>query len=117
MASAKNPQTDTVSERSYQSGQGFAMTRVVKAITGAGENTLRLRAERGNSIGHTKATVERFDGTQWVQIEHANGWDLLAGDDNNAPSYVEWRNSRTKCVRWLATACDEVLDRALTWLP
>ena len=107
----------TVSDRKYQSGQGYEMTRTVKVHPfGPPVHTLRIIVRRGNSDAWASAKVERWDGQQWHEVVK------LAPDEvrvEQAPSYVCWDypdrqvNGRPACEQWLNNAGDLALARAV----
>lgn len=119
MPSPSAPKIKTINSRSFQGshfGQGYELVRHVKVTVAGTAHALRVHVVRGNSIETTKGSVARFDGVQWHVIDHANGWELLDGNDDNAPTYGAWRNRQNDCITWLDGTADELLMTALEWL-
>lgn len=108
-----------VSDRKYEVGQGYEMTRTVKVHKGRPPvHTLRVVAHQGNSDASARATVERWDGQQWHQMVRLHHEEIEAG-----PSYVCWKWTRKSsptalahredCEDWLNEAGNAALVHAL----
>lgn len=123
-----------VDDRRHSIGQGFERVytvRISKLVGGVSRpgtltHTVRVTAQRGNSMGYTHVDVDRWDGTQWHRVLRLSDTDLLLNDyghhrpghdEGEPPSYVCWAkdrgiNGQADCDHWLDVVTERALARA-----
>lgn len=100
---------ETISLRTYQSGQGYESTRLHRLSWRGGRGMephtahVRIVVHQGNSRAYAYAEASMWTPAGWTSIVRLNGWELPEG-----PSYGCWdhedrpRNNRVDCEEWLA---------------
>lgn len=100
----------TMSDRKYEIGQGYGMTRTVKVHRMRPPvHTLRVIARISPSESWASVKVERWNGEMWHQVV-----GMGSGELEPAPRYVKGNpKSRENCDSWLDEAGNAALALAL----
>jgi hypothetical protein len=97
----------TVSDRKYESGDGYEMTRTVKVHKGGPPvQTLRVIVRRDAMNVRSAAKVERWNGERWFTVVGMTADETGAKD---APPF----SHKIECAKWLNNTGDLALARAL----
>lgn len=110
---------EILSDRKYAVGQGYEMTRTLKAHKSRPPvHTLRITAHVGNHTESHYAEVHRWDGQTWHEVVRLHATELA-----DAPSYNTWtwtrethrtaRSTNDECVAWLDESGNAALAAAL----
>ena len=110
-----------VSDRRYQSGQGYEMTRLysgwIQPSDTRRDSKVKVVVHAGNSRGYAFAEASLWTPGGWTQIVRRPGEEM-----EEAPTYAAWTwtredrptalVNREDCEAWLEAQADAVLELA-----